>query len=56
MPRRPRIELDRVPLHIVQRGHLRYIELNPVRAALVDDPPTSFALFGKHACTDHATR
>ena len=23
MPRRPRIQLDRVPLHIVQRGHNR---------------------------------
>ena len=23
MPRRPRIQLDKVPLHIVQRGHNR---------------------------------
>ncbi len=38
MPRRPRIQLDRVPLHDVQRGHMHYIALNPVRAALVDDP------------------
>jgi putative transposase len=77
MPRRPRIHLDGVPLHIVQRGHnrqpcffanadypyqrsgtlwegryksslvqtetyllscMRYIELNPVRAAMCQDP------------------
>lgn len=34
MPRRPRIHLSGLPLHIVQRGHNR----DPLRAAMVDDP------------------
>ncbi len=53
MPRQGRVVLPNYPLHVVQRGHNRqvvfaededyqrylseYIELNPIRARMVDD-------------------
>jgi putative transposase len=41
MPRRARLRLAGLPLHIIQRGNNRsacYIELNPVRAGMVSCP------------------